>query len=118
LVGLSAGVRRADAAPLSEVQFEGLRLIEEGTVRLQLTSKPGSEYSEATVQEDIKKIYRMGYFDQVGVKTATEGGAVRVTFVVMEKPAIRNIFLQGNEEVNDETIKQKRITRASVTTTR
>src|SRR6185369_11978172 len=58
--------------------------------------------TQEMVREDVRAIWKMGYFEDVQVEVAegkgAEAGSV-VTFVLKEKPSITKIYVAGNEEV-------------------
>lgn len=99
--------RAAAQELIDQVVIEGNQRIAESTVILQVSSKPGEALDAETVREDVKEIYRTGFFEQVTAKVRQRGEAVALVFDVVEKPALRGVLLQGNDEVDDETIKEK-----------
>jgi len=68
------------------------------------------------VQRDVRAIWNTGFVDDVRVTMAPYTGAplldgsgpmapgVAVTFTVVEKPAIREVALQGNKKLDDEAL--------------
>lgn len=95
------------AEVIDEVTVEGNRRIPTSTVSLQVSSTPGAELDESAVQADVKEIYKTGFFEQVTAKVRQRGDHVELVFDVVEKPALRGVLLQGNDEVGDDTIKEK-----------
>ena len=89
------------------VRIEGNRLVEPDTILMQVTAKAGEKFDKAKVEKDVKEIYRTGFFDQVLVKLEEHGNRGQLIFQVTEKPAIRNVSLQGNDVVDSETLKEK-----------
>ncbi|MCB0325898.1 MAG: outer membrane protein assembly factor BamA, partial [Bdellovibrionales bacterium] len=97
----------AVAQNLSEIVVEGNARIEDSTVLLQVSSEVGKGFDARTVERDIKEIYRTGFFEQVtAVLRQTNRGTV-LAFKVEEKPAIREIRIAGNDEVSEDTIREK-----------
>jgi outer membrane protein insertion porin family len=107
-VFLSSGASAANQ-PLTirEVKVEGNRRVETGTILLQTSSQPGLSVDEALLDADIKQIFRTGFFSNVESRVERIPGGVRVVFVVDERPAIRSVYLKGNENVTDDTLKEK-----------
>lgn len=92
---------------LHNVRVEGVSRIDESTVLLQVSSETGTAFSATKVEKDIKDIYRTGFFDQVSaVLSPTASGPVLI-FRVVERPAIRNILIEGNDEIDEDTIREK-----------
>jgi outer membrane protein insertion porin family len=98
----------ADSADvISNFAVRGNRTVEESVILAQIQSKSGSILSRDEVNEDIKRIFRTGYFDNVKSRIEAAGGKRTLVFEVVEKPAIKNVFLEGNKEVSDDTLKDK-----------
>lgn len=93
-------------APLiKELSFEGLLRVEPEAVRLVLGSKPGERFQADQVSKDLRAIYEMSYFSDVRAYTEALDGGVRLIFELREKPAIRKIRIEGNEELSDDDLK-------------
>ncbi|MBN2573244.1 MAG: outer membrane protein assembly factor BamA [Deltaproteobacteria bacterium] len=81
------------------VRFRGNRKVEDDAVRSHLRLKPGMALSKEVLQDDVRAIWRLGYFEDIQVETAEGEGGLVVTFVLKEKPAIRKIYVSGHDEV-------------------
>ena len=57
-------------------------------------------------RQQIQRIYDMGFFDDVKVKTESEDGGVRVIFIVQEKSFTVDIVFDGNEELSEDALKE------------
>jgi outer membrane protein insertion porin family len=100
----------APAAPnlrVVKVQFRGNRKVEDDAIRVNLKTAPGETLTQEVVRDDVRAIWKMGYFEDVEVEvqegkgTGKAGGPGSVvTFVLREKPAINKIFVAGNDEVS------------------
>ncbi len=100
----STGVARAEG--LSAVKVRGNKRVETDAVRMVIRTQPGDPLSPAKVAGDIKAIFALGYFDDVKavIKEGTDGQVL--VYVVREKPSIASIAFRGNEEVDDDKIKE------------
>jgi len=81
------------------VHFRGNRKVEDDALRVNLKTKPGTVLSKEVLQEDVRTLWRMGYFEDVQVETAESEGGLVVTFVLKEKPSVRKIYVSGHDEV-------------------
>jgi outer membrane protein insertion porin family len=98
----------AEELPLvTSVEVKGLRRIEEGAVKAKLLQKTGVPLSQEKTTEDIKLIYKMGYFDDVKVGLQPFEGGIKVIYSVKEKPTIIKVDFQGNEEYKNDALKEK-----------
>ncbi len=88
------------------VQFRGNRKVEDDALRVNLLTRPDGQLELAKVREDIRAIWKMGFFDEVTVEVEDADGGVNVIFAVREKPSIRRIFISGNDELDLEKINE------------
>lgn len=105
IVALFAGSVLADT--ISAVEVEGNSRIEDSTVLLQVKSRPGALLDQQQVTADVKNIYRTGFFEQVRAGMKSEAGGTRLVFYVTERPAIRQVLVEGNKEIDSEDIREK-----------
>jgi outer membrane protein insertion porin family len=97
----------ADAVPLvKSVEITGNKKIENATIRSKIKSRVGEPFSEKTVQNDIKSIYSIGYFDDVRVEIEQFEGGIKLIFSLKEKPTIVSIDFQGNREYDAEKLRE------------
>ncbi len=98
----------AQGQPLvNAIEVKGLKRIEEGAVKAKLTQKLGEPISQEKTNEDIKAIFKLGYFEDVKVEIEAFEGGVKLFYLVREKPAIIRIDLQGNKKIEDAKIREK-----------
>jgi outer membrane protein insertion porin family len=92
---------------VTSVEVKGLKRIEEGSVKAKITQKTGEPISDEKVAEDIKNIYKMGYFDDVTAEVEPQEGGIKLIYAVKEKPTIVKLDFQGNKELEDAKLKEK-----------
>ncbi len=98
----------AQEGPLvKSIRVKGLKRVEESAVLRRLSQKVGEPLSRKRIEEDIKKIYRMGYFEDVRVETELFEGGLRLVYIVKEKPSIIRVEFQGNKEFDDEKLQEQ-----------
>jgi outer membrane protein insertion porin family len=98
----------AEAQPLiNSIEIKGLKRIEESSVKAKISQKAGEPLSQDKTNDDIKAIFKMGYFDDVRAEIDSFEGGIKLIYVVKEKPTIVKIDFQGNKEFDDEKIKEK-----------
>ncbi len=101
IFSLSLPAAAQEKVQLKEVKVQGNIRIEDDGIRLHVKSRAGDSYDPATVNEDVKSIYRMGFFDDVKAELSPEGV---LTYLVKEKPYIREVKIVGNSELSREKI--------------
>jgi outer membrane protein insertion porin family len=89
---------------IGEIQIRGNDRIEAEAIKLNIKSKQGDVLRPDVVSEDIKSIYKMGYFEKVDAQM-TDGPAGKVlTFVVQENPTVAEVKVSGNKKIKDKDI--------------
>ncbi|HEY8924010.1 MAG TPA: outer membrane protein assembly factor BamA, partial [Polyangia bacterium] len=109
----SAGEGEGDKAPpepaaagapnltVARVHFRGNRKVEDDAIRAVIKTKPGVTTNQEMLREDVRAIWRMGFFEDVQVEsTDLKGEGLALVFVLKEKPTISKIYVAGNEEVS------------------
>lgn len=106
--GLAAAEEPESAAvKVSAVVIEGNRRIDSEALRLNLKARPG-DLNSALINEDIKTLYRLGFFEQVSASLvpAGEGGGRILRYVVVEKPVVRKVLIKGNKDVSESDLSE------------
>jgi len=86
--------------PIERVQFRGNRKVEDDAIRVQLLSKAGSLLDPAKLREDLRAMWKMGFFADIDVEGEVgPNGGLTLTFAVKEKPSIRKVLVAGNSEL-------------------
>lgn len=91
---------------MKEVRFEGLQFASEETVRSRIRTKPGLIVDENDISEDIRKLYRLGYFQDIQVDRERTESGWRYTFLVTEKPVISSFAFEGNKKIKKEPLRE------------
>ncbi|MEJ7598070.1 MAG: outer membrane protein assembly factor BamA, partial [Kofleriaceae bacterium] len=93
--------------PIERVQFRGNRKVEDDAIRVQLLSKAGTLLDAAKLREDLRAMWKMGFFADIDVEAeiGTSAG-VTLTFAVKEKPAIRKVLVSGHSELGLDKINE------------
>ena len=98
----------ADTAPtaprLDRVVITGNQRVELDAIRVQVRSQAGARFDEATVDQDVRAIYRMGFFDDVEADLSQDGGQWVLTYRVVERPLIRELRIDGNKKLSREDL--------------
>jgi outer membrane protein insertion porin family len=99
---------QAQNAPFIKlIEITGNKKISTSTIIAKLSSREGDSFSKNSVQEDIKNLYKIGYFDDVTVEVETFEGGVKLIYKLVEKPSITSIDFQGNDEFDADKLKEQ-----------
>jgi len=91
---------------LAEINIKGNRYIEKDAIKLAIKSKEGDLYSLSSLQEDLKQVYQMGYFSDVQIDSTDSPEGKKVTFIVLERPVVNQIKIQGNKHIKTPDIQK------------
>lgn len=96
-----------DEKIVEAIRFRGQRKVEAEAIALNVSQEVDKPLSLAQVRDDIRAIWKMGYFNDVRaeIEEGTKGGLILV-FVVNEKPSIRKIYVAGNSELGLDKINE------------
>ncbi len=89
---------------IERIDIAGNRRIETELVRINISSKVGEPVSTETVREDIKRIYKLGFFDEVSAETDKTAEGLVLVYTVKEKPVVVDLRVIGNKEVKSDDI--------------
>jgi outer membrane protein insertion porin family len=92
---------------IREITVEGNRRVQEAVILGRVQSKVGSPFNPSLLSEDLRAIFGLGFFDDVQMRVEDFEGGVRVTFVVVERPFIRDVTFAGNKHVSTSTLNEK-----------
>jgi outer membrane protein insertion porin family len=102
-----AGVADAQTgAVIQEIRVRGARRTAPEDVLASIESERGGRYDPARVARDVRALWDLHFFDDVRVDLEETSGGVILTIVVRERPAIRRVILRGNDEIEDDKIKE------------
>jgi outer membrane protein insertion porin family len=91
------------AEPVRDLDVRGNLRVERDLILQQVSTRAGDEYDVARVRADIAAIYALGYFEDIAVEFSEKG---RLTFVVLERPALREWRTEGADEVDAEDVRK------------
>lgn len=96
-----------------EVAVTGNKNISSSVILLSLTMKVGDELTEAAIDDNMKRVYNIGYFTQdIGVDVINVSGGKKILFKVVENPVVKTIKLKGNTLVPNEKVLKAMQTKA------
>lgn len=92
---------------VKDVAVQGNRRVQEAVIFGRVQAKLGSPFLPAQLAEDIKAIFALGFFDDVQLKVEEFEGGVKVTFVVAERPFVRDVEFSGNKKLDTKDLQEK-----------
>ena len=99
-----ASAASASGPVLSAVDIKGNRRVDQGAIRIHIKSESGQRVDMARVDQDLRAIYAMGFFEDVSAEIDDSGKTAVLTFVVKERPYIASVKVEGGDELKPEEV--------------
>lgn len=112
LLGGFDGARsaRAEATAVggrvARVAIQGNRRVEDDAIRAVIATRAGNLCDPRQLANDVRAIWRLGYFDDIRVGLFGGANARIVVFLLREKPAVNKILVSGHDEIELEKINE------------
>jgi outer membrane protein insertion porin family len=107
LLGPSAGAQQQAPIIIKEMTVEGNRRVQEAVILGRVKSTIGGPFNSSQLTEDVRSVFGLGFFDDVQLRVEDFEGGVRVTFVVTERPFVRDVQFGGNVKKNTSDLQEK-----------
>ncbi|MEY4786417.1 MAG: outer membrane protein assembly factor BamA precursor, partial [Planctomycetota bacterium] len=92
--------------PISEVLIQGLGRVTEQEIRNNLRIATGQPFESKSIKDDVTTLYRLGHFDSVTADAELlPDGTVRVRYILIEQPIIKDIQVVGNKVASDQELR-------------
>jgi outer membrane protein insertion porin family len=100
LWAVSVASAAAQGFRVADIAVQGARRVSPDVIRQAMGTRTGEELDLAKVREDVKAIYRLGYFRDVTFDVEEAAGGYRLTVIVAEKPVVGSVQIEGNKDVD------------------
>lgn len=88
-----------------ELKVEGNRRVEPAAIIKALKQREGQPFEAAKTGDDLKALWALGYFSDIQLLTDKVSGGLRYRIVVTERPSVRAVKLEGNDELSNDDLK-------------
>ena len=103
-----AAAQVPDSGAIGKVNVQGNRRVESDAIRAAIPLKAGDTFDREKLKAALLAVWRMGYFNDVKLDVSRAKPPLTgyvLTILVSEKPAVREIKLEGNEELSKDDFK-------------
>jgi len=87
----------AKSRTVISIKVEGNKSVSSQRVLSLLRTRVGKIFSKRILNEDVKRLYKTGYFSDIAVETKEEEGGIVLTIKLKENLIIGNISIRGNK---------------------
>ncbi len=113
LIGLQSAFAQEIIGPIKEmfrvdsIEFTGNRKVESEAIAEKLGTRIDMMLDNYLLRKDLSRIYEMKYFEEVEAFHKMSGDKNILLFKLKEKPIISKITFSGNDEINDDDLKEQ-----------
>jgi len=101
---VNSGSARAEGEKIAEIAVSGNRRIETAAILGAVKLKAGDTLFSDKTDADLRAIYKLGHFQDVRVTVRESDKGAVLTYVVVEKPVVRDIKFEGNKELSSDKL--------------
>jgi outer membrane protein insertion porin family len=91
---------------IAAINIKGNTRIDSGAILRHIENRAGDEYNPAKLRQDLRAVFKMGYFDDISIDVRGSDEGKNVTFIVKEKEIIATVVVKGADEISEEDIKE------------
>lgn len=107
LLGGNAIAAEATGPVVKDITVAGNMTVDAEKVKYHMSTRVGHPLDKQVLEEDFKRIWKMGSFADVQIYQEKIEGGIRVKVVVREKPVIRRLIFRGNKEIRTEKLEKE-----------
>lgn len=117
LSGLPQAFAQEIIGPIKEmfkvdaIEFAGNRKVESEAIQEKIGTRPEMVLDNYLLRKDLSRIYEMKYFEEAAAYHKKAQGKNILLFRLKEKPIISKVHFEGNDEINDDDLKEQVKTR-------
>src|SRR3989338_2270695 len=81
------------------VDVKGNKTVSSLTILAKVKTQIGQPLSSTILNEDLKRLYGLGFFTDVRIEQEDVESGVKIVFIVVEKPVLSQIKIEGNHKI-------------------
>jgi parvulin-like peptidyl-prolyl isomerase len=108
----AGGVSPQNPVVQVEIKHIGVSTLNDALIRSRLRVQEGEPVTQASVDRDIRNLYRTGDFYNLRVMEAAMDGGSKLIYLVQERPVLSGIQFTGNQKLSDRELLEKLTSRA------
>lgn len=92
---------------VDSIEFTGNRKVESEAILEKIVTRPEMMLDNYLLRKDLSRIYEMKYFEEIEAYHKISNKKNILLFKLKEKPIISKVFFSGNDEINDDDLKEQ-----------
>jgi outer membrane protein insertion porin family len=90
-----------------DVQYSGPATVSKDVILAQMRTAVGQPYSDQTVEDDIRNLYKTGSIQNVRIFAQPEGDGVKVIVAVQTRQVLRELVIDGARRVSAKKLRKE-----------
>jgi outer membrane protein insertion porin family len=99
--------QESSAKRIKVIRVKENKAVSTAVILSKVRTKVGDIFSPDALNDDLKRLYKLGYFTDISIDVSDYGDGVAVSFIVEEKPVIEKIVFEGNQRLREEHLKKE-----------
>jgi outer membrane protein insertion porin family len=95
---IKVGMQQKDR--IASIDVRGNEILDDDVVLMRLKLQPGEIYDPRVINEELKNLYQLGYFDDIQISLEDSAEGKKLIITVKEKPLIQAITVEGAQELD------------------
>lgn len=101
------GLKLAGKERIASISIKGNQRIETQVIEKELKSKTGEAFNQELLDQDLRAIFKMGFFADVRLEVTQTPQGKAIAFVVSERSFVKRIDFKGNKELKEDELKEQ-----------
>ena len=89
---------------IAEIEVKGTKILDKDVVLLRLKIQKGDIFDPKQIHAELKRLFELGYFDDVQFRVSDLPEGKKITIIVKEKPLIQAISVIGADAIDEDDI--------------
>jgi outer membrane protein insertion porin family len=101
------GQQEAPPVRSIDIQYSGPATVSKDAILAQMRTAVGQPYSDSTVEDDIRNLYKTGTIQNVRIFAQPEGDGVKVIVAVQTRQVLRELVIDGAKRVSAKKLRKE-----------
>jgi outer membrane protein insertion porin family len=103
-LGLALRATAQELPRVDRIDITGNQRVEAEAIRVRLTTPVGQPFDPQKVDDDVRALYRMGFFSNVEADISPSEGQWVLTYRVAERPFVKDVVVEGAKKIDKEEV--------------
>lgn len=90
----------------ADITVSGNKRIDSGAILNKIISKVGNRYDPAKLDQDLRRVFQMGYFNDVRIEREETDSGIKINFAVTEKEVVGVVSVRGEDKIESKEVKE------------